>query len=125
MQRKGRGGRPPRALPAASVQTDPVVVDYDVAYSPPPDIGEGDRTPVATPERLVSVSDEEAMFGDDTFSPIAFEGEAVGTDPSALEALASIRRVNSPDGDGDHEEAADAIAEGSAFRTRNTEPGDE
>ena len=46
-------------------------------------------------------------------------------DPSAVEALTSVRRVLTSDGDGDHDDEADAIAACSAFRPRPTEPGDE
>ena len=60
--------------------------------------------------------------GEDTFSPIPVEAEAGGLDPWAVEALESIRRVLSPDGDGDHEDEADAIAERSAFRTSQQSP---
>ena len=49
---KGRKGRPPRALPVASVQTDPAMDESTLspAYSPRP--MSVDRTPVVTPEAM-------------------------------------------------------------------------
>ena len=97
---KGRGGRPPRALPVASVQTDPVMYESTLSPAYSPRSMSVDRTPVVTPDRPWHGDGDEAEFGEYTLSPIPFEGEVGGMDPSAIEALASVHRISPPDGDG-------------------------